>query len=239
MRLQKQIRRRAGFTLVEILVVAVVVSTLLAFTMAGLRQASVVGNRTKCASNLRQIGAAIHVYASDHNGNLPPTSHSSGVDFESAWIFALAPYLDNVDEVRICPADPGGADRLAGGGTSYLLNDLVFDPKYGPFGELIGADNNLYRLNQPSKTFFAGIVAEKRKGASVQNDHVHGDAWDSDWNAFTNDIEANRHRLGESNADRTNGSANYLFGDGHVENIAATEMKRRIDNGENFARPPL
>ena len=36
---------------------------------------------------------------------------------------------------------------------------------------------------------------------------------------------------------RAQGSANYLFADGHVEQIDASVMKDRINSGDNFAEP--
>ena len=40
-------------------------------------------------------------------------------------MFTLAPYLENVDEIRICPDDPQGDERLALRGTSYVVNDYI------------------------------------------------------------------------------------------------------------------
>jgi prepilin-type processing-associated H-X9-DG protein len=33
------------------------------------------------------------------------------------------------------------------------------------------------------------------------------------------------------------GSSNYLYADGHVEQLGAAYMKARIDSGNNFAKP--
>ncbi len=227
-----------GFTLLEALVGVAIVGALTVFLAGAAGRGVMAANRAKCAANLRQIGMAITMYTADHAGFLPPTTHSSGSQWESAWIYALAPYLENMNAVRICPADPQRAARLKGGGTSYILNNIVCDPQYGPFGEPLQSFNNLLRLPYPSRVFLAGIIADSRRGAGVQNDHTHAEAWDAGWRAFTADIEANRHRTGTSNALRTNGSANYLFADAHVETISADEMKARFDRGENLARPP-
>ncbi len=238
MRARAQLYRH-GFTLMEMLACIAIVAIITSLVIAALGRAKMAAHRTTCASNLRQIGTAVFGYANDHKGALPPTTHVTGSQgYEIAWIYALAPYLADVDEVRICPADPHGAERLKGGGTSYLLNNIAFDARYDPFGNLLESYNNLFRLANPSRTFWAGSISDSRTGASVLNDHTHAESWDAGWGAFIRDIEPNRHRVGDSNRTHTNGSSNYLFADGHVENIPASEMKRRFDSGENFARPP-
>ncbi len=60
-----------GFTLIELLVVITIVSVLLAILSPALRQARDHARRAACASNLRQIGAAIYVYAHDFDDTIP------------------------------------------------------------------------------------------------------------------------------------------------------------------------
>ena len=229
--------RMRGFTLVEILVVVAIVSVLAALMVPSLKGMVVAAQRAECASNLRQLGTGILLYANDHDGFLPGTTHELGTDVERAWIFALKPYLGEVDKVRICPADPKGAERLAANGTSYILNSFVFVPRVGPFGEALpGSLNNLRYLSEPSKTLFAANVSDDR-GASVQNDHTHSERWDGNWGALCADLEPDRFTSSPS-ADHLDGSANYLFGDGRVENIAARIVKERLDRGDNIGRPP-
>jgi len=64
-------RRTAGFTLVELLVVIAVIAVLAAilFPIASSLQKS--SSQSKAASNFRQLGAAITMYAADNNQTLP------------------------------------------------------------------------------------------------------------------------------------------------------------------------
>lgn len=60
-----------AFTLIELLVVVSIVALLLAVLLPSLRQAREQGKMAVCAGNLRQIGTAIHAYASEHGGYIP------------------------------------------------------------------------------------------------------------------------------------------------------------------------
>jgi prepilin-type N-terminal cleavage/methylation domain-containing protein/prepilin-type processing-associated H-X9-DG protein len=63
--------RRPGFTLIEILIVLFIVGLLLALLLPAVQSAREVARRSRCSSQLRQIGVAIQNYH-DAFGSLPP-----------------------------------------------------------------------------------------------------------------------------------------------------------------------
>jgi len=67
--------RRRAFTLVELLVVIAIIALLIAILLPTLKAARERANRIKCASNLRQIGIALRIYAHDNKGHFPRTSY--------------------------------------------------------------------------------------------------------------------------------------------------------------------
>jgi prepilin-type processing-associated H-X9-DG protein/prepilin-type N-terminal cleavage/methylation domain-containing protein len=214
-----------AFTLLELLAVCAVLGLLACFTLPAITNAFMVANRAKCASNLRQIGQALLTYAAEHDTQLPVTSHNTGDSrffingqwintIEASWIYVLAPYLDNVDEVLKLNA------------TSYILNDIVFDDE---------AYGSLLRLPYPSRTLLAFI---SNRPVSRTWDHAHCAQWNT-WGALNDDIAPDRHRTGSRSTNRLRGTSNYLYADGHVATIPATEMKRLIDSGTNPAAVPL
>jgi prepilin-type N-terminal cleavage/methylation domain-containing protein len=62
---------KAGFTLIEILVVIGIIAILIAILLPALRRARDAGTSTACLNNLRQIGITIHIYANDSKGWFP------------------------------------------------------------------------------------------------------------------------------------------------------------------------
>ncbi len=66
--------RRGAFSLVEVLVVLAIIALLIAFLMPALRGARESAQRTRCASQLRQLGAALIMYANENGGWLPTWS---------------------------------------------------------------------------------------------------------------------------------------------------------------------
>ena len=225
-----------AFTLIEILVVLSIIAVLAALLTSAAGGVRASMQRTQCAANMRQIGIGLNLYCNDHSGDYPESMHTTEKERE-AWVWLLKPYLGNVDEVRICPADPKAEERRKAKGTSYILNEYLVVPLTDPFGNVKESFTNRNRLNRPAQTIAAFIGADSLD-VGLSADHTHSRNW-KNWRRVLQDIQPDRHRSGAPNEDRTRGTANYLFADGHVETVEAIHVKERVTNQGSvlWARP--
>ena len=184
-----------GFTLVELLVVIAVVAILAALLLPAISQMAARGKSLKCLSNLRQIGTAFHLYANDNNGAFPLMNAGSGDT--STWMIRLAPYVGVSDGVL-------GPTPLARAVPPFVCPEWTMSPPRNTTRAVSYAVNgnirspslswNYQRINVPqSSTFLVVEIAANTDIFTPSMDDV-----------------SRRH---------PNKSANFLYVDGHVENL--------------------
>src|SRR5271163_2157869 len=112
-----------GFTLIELLVVIAIIAILAAMLLPALAKAKEEGLRTKCRSNLRQLGIGMTVYAQDNKDVVIPAKPEDGdtnipgtppyVQYAIDGMYSSlvkatgAPLTTNVPSVWSCPEIPG------------------------------------------------------------------------------------------------------------------------------------
>ena len=113
-----------GFTLVELLVVIGIIAVLIAILLPALQRARSQAIVTQCASNLRNLGQAVYMYAGENRSRLPQHRAAGG-----AWLWdvsydtrdALVKYGASRDTLY-CPSYPEqNVDGLWNFGSDYTV----------------------------------------------------------------------------------------------------------------------
>src|ERR1700734_1870198 len=88
----------SAFTLIELLVVIAIIAILASMLLPALGQAKEAGRRTKCTSNVHELGLANMMYRSDNNGEFTPRNSVQ------RWPSLLNSYYKSTNLI-VCPTE--------------------------------------------------------------------------------------------------------------------------------------
>jgi prepilin-type N-terminal cleavage/methylation domain-containing protein len=221
-------RSQQGFTLVELLVVIGIIALLISILLPALNAAKERANRVKCASNLRQVGQGLMLYANDNKGAYPRTiykigtapksfTHPEAVDPYSgtprpddnditAALFMLIRNADLNPEVFNCPSsnqEKDSLNNLPATSRSNFTHESNLSYSYAhPYPNQTAVSQG-YKLH-------SGVVADLAIAADRNEP-------DPTWTTNRRFDEAqSKIRLGNSSNHEREGQ-NVMFNDGHVE----------------------
>jgi prepilin-type N-terminal cleavage/methylation domain-containing protein/prepilin-type processing-associated H-X9-DG protein len=231
---------RSGFTLIELLTVIAIIGILAAILIPVVGAVRESARSAQCTSNLRQIGLAFYLYAEANGGKGPPannrnahelaTGSTAGTSAWSTFHGSVWPYifdsraltLNNIRNVAPepnvfqCPTLYGAYPTAQSAPAAFFYSGQALNDPHGysyakNSWALPGGD-----ANQPSNLDSMSTISQVVAVVEAYMWHIAGTRYDM--------FGLVPH----------NGSANFLFYDGHIERRSRSEIPPVSDQNAVF-----
>lgn len=240
-----------NFTLIELLIVIAIIAILAALLLPALNRARDKGKMIRCASNQKQIGTALHMYAQDFGDIVTlyiargsnPVTYAALLSNKLREFYGLNPYyglstnyLDSLD-VFTCPSilpfgpapkkgfDGGPRSTYTKGVNHLAIYGTVANAKGHPLTqEDVSTDPFVYRGEPDKNSFIAPLHSIKSPSKFFALGCSYATAQDCQWYSISfTSTSAGIMMI-------HNGKANILWIDGHVDSNSAGDIveKTRI-----------
>jgi prepilin-type N-terminal cleavage/methylation domain-containing protein/prepilin-type processing-associated H-X9-DG protein len=114
--------KRAGFTLVELLVVIVIIALLVALLLPAINSARSAARRTQCMNNQKELAQAVLQYEQAHDRFPGYVNRVATHDYPLSWLTVVLPYLGREDLWELFQTNAYDFGRDVG---AVTLNTLV------------------------------------------------------------------------------------------------------------------
>lgn len=198
-----------GFTLLELLIAVAIVGILAALIASNWPHLRLLTQRSTALNNMRAIGAAFHMFASEHDGALPKRTTGSA----DRWPQTLADYLDDIKvyaSIGDTNVDRFDRDKLLSNtrnNTSYIMNGYNDVGAY----QNSGVEVRISQITHPAQVILLGTP----KAGST---HFYMDMLEGQ----------NGNHIDVLNLELYDNGSNYLFADGSARFIKKSDYSHQM-----------
>lgn len=220
-------RRNQGFTLIELLVVIAIISILAAILFPVFARARENARKAACMSNLKQIGLGVMMYTQDYDETFPAAEMMNNPT--AMWYQVIDPYVKS-KQVFVCPT--AGKTSFSGSYGWNLMGTGIGASTFNGFGYRSDDTNNINNWRTPSGGALKLAAIDEPSTTIVITDPAS--------NGYANNgLFANGGAnigfmpvlhggqvgpfSGGTVAVAAGGGGNYLFADGHVKFLNASQ----------------
>ncbi len=201
---------RAGFTLIELVVVISIILILAAMLLPVFEQAVKAAEAVSCLANVRHLALASQLYTDDYDGRLPPALiEIPNSTQKNCWDVLLLPYIDN-QQIYLCPADENPTAGPAY--TNSLMHSYGINLDVAMVGGYPGASLQSTQIPRPCETILFFDLAQP---------YSYG--WRASWGNMSQYVAA-----------RHNQASNFAFCAGNAKRIRPSAT---LTSSTNFWEP--